>query len=154
MSRPSFVAAIPFGWSGFAAGAAALLLAIVVIWAGPFAPQQATGVSLGELAAEIARSAARSAAGLPPPAPEPVARDIDDLLRLLVGLLAALSVILGAVALIRREPREVASSGIALGLLALGIQLFAYAVMMIAGALVVAAVVYALRDTFGGLLGN
>ncbi|MGC9420775.1 MAG: hypothetical protein ACP5EN_17555, partial [Rhodovulum sp.] len=48
------------GWLGFATGAAALILTIVVFWAGPFAPQQTAGVSLGELAAEIAKSAARS----------------------------------------------------------------------------------------------
>ena len=53
------------GWLGFATGASALILTIVIFWAGPFAPQQSAGVSLGELAADIAKSAARSVAGQP-----------------------------------------------------------------------------------------
>ena len=144
----------PLGWSGFVTGAAALILTIVLFWAGPFAPQQSTGVSVGELAAEIAKSAARSVAGQPQPEPVAPPRDIDDYLAIGVGVLAGIAVILGVAALVRHEHKRAAVSGIALGGLAIGFQLFAYAIMMIAGALVVAAVVYALRDAFGDIFGG
>ena len=139
------------GWSGFAMGAAALLLTLVVFWAGPFAPQQTTGVSLGELAAEIAQSAARSVAGQPQPEPVSPPRDIDDYLEILVGVAAGVAIVLGVAALVRHEHKRAAVSGIALGGLAIGVQLFAYTIMMIACALVISAVVYALRDVFGDI---
>lgn len=141
------------GWSGFAMGAVALLLTLVVFWAGPFAPQHSTGISLGELAADIAQSAARSVAGQPQPDPVSPPRNIDDYLEILVGVVAGVAVVLGVAALVRHEHKRAAISGIALGGLAIGVQLFAYTVMMIAGALVVSAVVYALRDVFGDILG-
>jgi hypothetical protein len=53
--------------------------------------------------------------------------------------------------LVRNERRAAAASGIALGLLAVGVQLFAMAVMAIVGALVVAALVYTLKDALGDL---
>lgn len=143
-----------FGWSGFFVGAAALLLTLVVFWAGPFAPQQDAAVSVGELAAEIARSAARSIAGEPPPAPVAQPLTIDDYLNIGLGVLAGIAIVLGVAALIRHEHTRAAASGIALGALAIGVQLFAYAIMMIVGALVLASITYALRDTFGDIFGG
>ncbi|MDX5384114.1 MAG: hypothetical protein LPJ92_13860, partial [Rhodobacterales bacterium] len=112
MSDTSPIARAPLGWSGFAAGAAALILTLVLFWAGPFAPQQSAGVSIGELAAEIAKSAARSVAGQPQPAPVPVPRTIDDHLAVAVGVLAGLAVVLGVASLIRHEHKRAALSGI------------------------------------------
>ena len=154
MSDTSPIARAPLGWSGFAAGAAALILTLVLFWAGPFAPQQSAGVSIGELAAEIAKSAARSVAGQPQPAPVPVPRTIDDHLAVAVGVLAGLAVVLGVASLIRHEHKRAALSGIGLGAAAIGIQLFAYAIMMIAGAVVISGIVYALRDTLGDMFGG
>ena len=142
------------GWLGFIVGAVALILTIVVFWAGPFAPQQTVGVSLGELAAEIAKSAARSVAGQQQPAPVAPARDIDDYLKVGVGTLAGLAIVLGVASVIRRERQGAAVSGIALGGLAVGFQLFAWTVMMIAGTLILASVIYVLRDTFGDIFGG
>jgi len=142
------------GWFGFAVGAVALMLTLVVFWAGPFAPQQSTGVSVGELAAEIARSAARSVAGQPQPDPVVSPRDIDDYLRIAVGTLAGVAIVLGVAALVRHEHKRAAISGIALGGLAVGVQLFAFTIMMIAGALVISAVIYSLRDAFGDIFGG
>ncbi|MDF2233931.1 hypothetical protein P2H44_15325 [Albimonas sp. CAU 1670] len=142
------------GWLGFALGAAALVLGIVVFWAGPFAPQPSAGVGLGELAAEIAKSAARSVAGRPQPAPEAPVRDLDDFLAIGVGLLAGLAIVAGVAALARREPKAAALSGVALGGLAVGFQLFTWTVMLVVGALVIATLVYALRDAFGDIFGG
>ncbi len=151
MTETSEVPRPILGWSGFAMGAVALLLTLVVFWAGPFAPQQATGVSLGELAADIAQSAARSVVGQSQPEPVSPPRDIDDYLEILVGVAAGVAIVLGVAALVRHEHKRAAVSGIALGGLAIGVQLFAYTIMLIAGALVISAVVYALRDAFGDI---
>lgn len=158
MSQSVASPAQTLGWIGFATGAAALILTLVIFWAGPFAPQQAPGVSIGELTADIAKSAVRSIAGQPQP--EPVAQpwNIDNYLEIGVGLLAGLAIVIGVAALIRHEQRRVAISGIALGGLAVGIQLFTYTIMMIVAGLVIAAIIYALRDAFGdifdGILGG
>lgn len=142
------------GWSGFAVGAGALILTLVTFWAGPFGAQQSGGVSIGELAAEIAKSAARSVAGQPQPAPVRPVQTIDDYLNIAVAVMTGIAIVLGIAAMIRHEQKRAALSGIALGVLAVSIQLFTYTVMMFAGALVVFAVVYALRDTFGDIFGG
>lgn len=154
MTETAPAPAATFGWLGFFTGAAALMLTLIVFWAGPFAPQQATGVSLGELAAEVAKSAARSVTGQAPPAPEARPWTIDDTLDLVVGALAGLAIVLGVAAFVRHERRRAALSGIALGGLAVGIQLFAWSIMLIAGALVIIGVMAALRDVFGDIFGG
>jgi len=146
--------AATLGWLGFATGAAALILTLVVFWAGPFAPQQAAGVSLGELAADIAKSAARSVAGQPQPGPVAQPRTIDDYLEIGVALLAGVAIILGVASFVRHERKRAALSGIALGGLAVGIQIFAWSIMLIVGALVIFGITAALRDTFGDIFGG
>ncbi|HKL55853.1 MAG: hypothetical protein ACX93P_12520 [Roseovarius sp.] len=145
------------GWLGFVTGSLALMITIVIFWAGPFAPQQSAGVTLGELAAEMAKSAARSVAGQPQPAPPaPVApmRNIDDYLAVGVGLLAGLAIVTGIASFIRHERRRVALSGVTLGGLAVGFQLFTWMVMLIAGVIVITTLVYTMRDAFGGIFGG
>jgi hypothetical protein len=41
--------AAPLGWAGVLTGTLALMLTIIAVWAGPLAPQQALGVSLGDI---------------------------------------------------------------------------------------------------------
>lgn len=142
------------GWLGFATGAAALIATLVIVWAGPFAPQPPTGTGVGALAADIAKAAARSVAGRPQPEPAAVARTIDDFLAIGVACLAGLAIVLGVAALVRREPGRAALSGVALGGLAVGVQLFTATIMLIVGAVVLAAIIYALRDVFGDIFGG
>lgn len=151
--KPTSTAAT-VGWIGFAAGAAALILTLVVFWAGPFAPQQAAGVSLGELTADIVKSAARSVAGQPQPGPVAQPWTIDKYLEVGVGTLAGLAIVIGVTALVRHEQRRVAISGIALGGLAIGLQLFTWSIMLIAGALVIVGIMAALRDVLGDIFGG
>lgn len=143
-----------FGWLGFMIGSAALIMTLVIFWAGPFAPQQAAGVTLGELAADVAKSAARSVAGLEQPEPVAMPRTIDDYLEIAVGVLAGLAIIAGVAAFIRHEAKRVAISGMALGGLAIGIQLFAMTIMMLVSGLVIAGLMYAMRDAFGDIFGG
>lgn len=71
-----------------------------------------------------------------------------------MGTLAGIAIVLGVAALVRHEQKRAAVSGIALGGLAIGVQLFTYTVMMIVGALVISAIIYALRDAFGDIFGG
>lgn len=143
-----------FGWIGFAVGAVALVLTLVTFWAGPFAPQHSAGVTLGELAADIAKAAARSVAGQEQPAPVVAPRTIDDYLEIAVSVLSGLAILIGVAAFVRHEQKRAAMSGIALGGLAMAVQFFAWTVGMIVGGIVLVGVMYALRDTFGGLFGG
>lgn len=146
--------AATLGWIGFSVGAVALVLTLVVFWAGPFAPQQEAGVTLGELAADIAKSAARSVAGRPQPAPVAAPMTVDDYLEIGVGTLAGLAIVIGVASFVRRERRRAALSGIALGGLAVGVQFFAWSVMMLVGGLVIVGIMAALRDVFGEIFGG
>ncbi len=145
--RPAAV----MGWTGFLFGAIALLAAVAVFWAGPFAPQQTTGVSLGELAAETMKSAARNVAGLEQPEPAPVPRDLDDYLQIAVGLIGGLAVVLGTAALARHEARRPAIGGTVLGGCAILFQFFAWYAMALLGVLVIMALLNSLSDAFGGI---
>ena len=90
------------------------------------------------------------------PQPEPVSQPltIDDYLEIGIGVLAGLAVVIGMAALIRHEQKRAAISGIALGGLAVGIQLFAWSVMMIVGGLVIMGIMFALREAFGDIFGG
>ena len=81
-------------------------------------------------------------------------RDIDDYLRIGVGVLAGLSIILGVAALVRYERKRAAVSGIALGGLAVGFQLFTWMMMLFVGGVVICAIIYTLRDAFGDMFGG
>ncbi len=101
-----------FGWSGFALGAAALMLAVVLFWAGPLATPD-PDASLADRMAETARSLIGKTEVV-----EPVAapgRTIDDWLRIAVAGLSGLAVILGLAGLALREPPRPAFSAVTLG---------------------------------------
>ena len=139
------------GWLGFACGAAALLMAVAIFWAGPFAPQQTAGVSLGELAAETVKSAARNVAGLEQPAPAHVPRDVDDYLQVATGVIGSLAVILGAAALVRHEARRPAIAAAALGGCAILFQFFVWYALALLGVLLIMALLNSLSSVFGGV---
>ncbi|WP_281973333.1 hypothetical protein [Ruegeria faecimaris] len=143
-----------FGWIGFSVSAMALLGALFLFWAGPFAPQQSTGVSLGELAAELGKSTLRSAAGLDQPEPVARVRDLDDFLQIGVALLGGLAVILSAIGILRHEKLRPAIAGIAIGIGAILFQFFAFAFFAFLGVLVIMALLNSFSDVFGGLFGG
>lgn len=154
MSDITTPAGTGWGWLSFLLGAAALLAAVLVFWAGPFAPQQTVEVSLGEMAAEVARSAARDVMGMEQPAPEPVARDVDDWLQIGIGGLGALAVIMGVGAITAGGRGRSSAGGVVLGGMAIAFQFFTMYAMALLGVLLVMAVIYALKDVFGGMFGG
>ncbi|SMO80717.1 hypothetical protein [Ruegeria faecimaris] len=143
-----------FGWIGFSVSAMALLGALFLFWAGPFAPQQSTGVSLGELAAELGKSTLRSAAGLDQPEPLTPSRDLDDYLQIGVALLGGLAIVLSAIGILRHEKLRPAIAGIAIGIGAILFQFFAFAFFAFLGVLVIMALLNSFSDVFGGLFGG
>ncbi len=143
-----------FGWVGFCVSAIALLGALFLFWAGPFAPQQSTGVSLGELAAELGKSTLRSAAGLDQPEPVARARDLDDFLQIGVALLGGLAIILSAIGILRHEKLRPAIAGIAIGIGAILFQFFAFAFFAFLGVLIIMALLNSFSDVFSGLFGG
>ena len=129
-------------WSGtgFFLGAGALLLAVIQFWAGPFAPQPETAVSLGELSAEVGKSMLRSWVGIDPPPPEPLPWDIDRILQTVAAGLGALAIVLALVGFVRRENWRYAVGAAALGGSAILFQLFIWVVVVIAFVLIVGAI--------------
>ena len=143
------------GWFAFALGAASLILVLVHFWSGPFAPQQSTGVSIGELAGEIKDSAIRSLKGEEQPAPVAAPWDIDRVLKAVAAVLTGGAVILGLVSILRHEPYRIGTYGAALGIGAILFQLFTWTIMAIIGGLIIIAIVESLGlsgifDGFGG----
>ena len=143
-----------FGWIGFVTGAVALLMALVVFWAGPFAPQQSAGVSLGELAAEIGKSAMRSAAGLEQPKPVAQARNLDDYLKIAVAVLGGIAIILAAAGLIQHERARPAIAALALGGGAILFQFFTWMVLAVLGVILISALLQSFGDTFLSIFGG
>ncbi len=147
-------AAPVFGWIGFCTAAIALFAALFVFWAGPFAPQQSAGVSLGELAAEIGKSTLRSAAGLEQPKPVARTRDLDDYLSVAVAMIGALSIVLSVIGILRHERLRPAVAGISIGVGAILFQFFAFAFFAFLGVLIVMALLNSFSDVFSGLFGG
>ncbi len=143
-----------FGWIGFLLAAIALLAALFVFWAGPFAAQQSTGVSLGELAAELGKSTLRAAAGLDQPEPVARVRDMDDFLRIGVAMLGGIAIVLSSVGLLRHERMRPAIAGIVIGAGAILFQFFAWAFFAFLGVLVIMALLNSFSDVFTGLFGG
>ena len=133
---------------GFLLGAAALVLVFVQFWAGPFAPQDSTGVTIGELAATIKQAAIDKATGAPKAAPESARWDIDRVLSVVAAIVAAGAVIFGAYSLAQRGPRWMAISAIVLGAAAATFQFFIMAFFAIIGL----ALIYMILQQFDGIL--
>ncbi len=143
-----------FGWIGFCLAAMALFAALFVFWAGPFAPQQSTGVSLGELAAEFGKSTLRAAAGLEQPEPVAQTRDLDDFLQIGVAMLGGLAIVVSAIGILRHERMRPAIAGVTIGVGAILFQFFAMAFFAFLGALIIMGLLHSFSDVFGGLFGG
>jgi len=137
------------GFIGFGMGAAALMIVLVHFWAGPFSPQQRVSVTVGEIAADIRQAAVRKLKGLPQPKPAAAPWDSDRILKLIAALFAGAAVVTGVVSLVRRETWRPAAGGIALGLGAIAFQVFTWAILVVAGALILVAIIQNITGILG-----
>lgn len=137
------------GLFGLAMGAIALMTVLVHFWVGPFSPQQRTTVTVGEIAAEIRQAAVRKLKGTPQPKPVSAPWDSDRILKLITALLSGAAVVAGVVGLVRRETWRPAVGGIALGTGAIAFQVFTWAILLVAGALILVAIIQNITGILG-----
>lgn len=139
------------GWGHVAlgAGALALLLAMLNIFAGPFAPQPSVGAAIGEIAGEMRAAALRAATGAPQPAPEPRGWDIDRVLMLAAPLVGVVAIVLSMIAALRGEQYRLAGYGATLGAGAIVFQFVWWIALLIAGVILLVAIVENIGDILG-----
>ncbi|SEN94599.1 hypothetical protein [Palleronia pelagia] len=130
-------------------GATALLVAMIHIFGGPFAPQQPVGVSIGEIAGDIRASAWRAVTGAPQPAPVPRGWDIDRVLGLAGPVIGALAVGLAAISVSRRGSTRLAAMATGLGLSAITFQFIWWLAVLMACVALLISIVEAVGDIFG-----
>ncbi|WP_420863607.1 hypothetical protein [Algirhabdus cladophorae] len=152
-TSPTFDQKPVLGVIGFFVGAAAILLVLIHFWAGPFAPQQPAGVTLGELAGDIAKNAARKAIGLDPAEQDliPQVWDIDRYLEIIAPILAGLAGIFGVAGLVCNEKWRFSGAAILFAVVAVVFQLFAFTILMLVGVLLIYAILSSLN--LGSLVG-
>jgi hypothetical protein len=139
-------------WGHFAigAGALALSLAMLHVFGGPFAPQPSAGTTVGEIAGEMRAAALRALNGEPQPAPVPRGWDIDRVLMVAAPLVGVLAIVLSMVAALRREGLRLAGYGAALGVGAIVFQTVWWIAMLIAGVVLLVAIIENAGEILGG----
>ena len=138
------------GLIGSIVGAAALLMVLVQTFAGPFAPQQKIGVTIGEIVVDIHQTIKKKLRHEPLPKPTAKSWNIDNWLVLVSSALAVIAILVGCVALARREQIHLSSAAIALGASAILAKLFIWVALLIAGAIIL----YAIITNFGDIIGS
>jgi hypothetical protein len=139
----------PYSYASLALGAIALVTALVSVFAGPFTPQPATGVAIGELAAEIREAAQRALSGEAQPEPQVAPWDIDRFLAVAVPALGVTGLLLAITGFIRREPHRATLCATLICVGAMMAQFVLWAVLVIAGAIIIAAVLHNIGDILG-----
>ncbi|MEM7359921.1 MAG: hypothetical protein AAF431_12545 [Pseudomonadota bacterium] len=134
-----------YSFIGIAFGAAALLLALVHFWAGPFSPQPSLEQSVAETAVAIKEATLSALKGEEIPASTRSSdRDLDEIARLATAVMGGLAIILGVLGYAQREPLRVAGGAGLLGGIAIAFQFFAFAL----GAIIVVILVAAVLSNF------
>ena len=134
-----------FGFIGIAIGAAALLLALVHFWAGPFSPQPTLEQTVAEKAVSIKEATIAALKGEEPVKVKRKGMDADEILRLVTAILGGLAIIIGVFGYAKKEPLRVAGGAAVLGSVAIAFQFAAVAL----GAIVVAILVGAVLSQIG-----
>ena len=130
------------GIVGIGIGAAALLLALVHFYAGPFAPQPSLEQTVAEKAVAIRDATVAALSGEEYEDASQQARqfDADRVASVATAVLGGLAVILAVVAVALGEPYRVAGGAVFLGVAALAFQFFALALGVLVLAILIAAV--------------
>lgn len=139
------------GITAFVLGSLALLMVLAHFWVGPLAPQQRVGVTVGEIAGEVRQAALRKLKGESPAQAAAPSRPwtTDRILDLVKALVAGLALIAGCASLVRRESRRPAIAGMALGASAIAFQAFTWAILVVAGAIIISAIIYNVDTILG-----
>lgn len=133
------------GWVGIALGAAALILALVHFYAGPFSPQPTLEDVVAEKAVAIKRATVAALKGENPPAREDARRlDADRLAHGAVAVMGGIAVVLAVIGFARKEAPRVAGGAVCLGVAAIAFQFLTVALGVIVLAILIASVVGAL----------
>ena len=130
-----------FSFTGIAIGAAALLLAVVHFWAGPFSPQPTLEQTVAEKAVSIKEATIAALKGEEPKAPvKRSSMDTDQILSLATAVLGGLAIILGVFGYAKKEALRVAGGAAVLGGSAIAFQFAVLALGAIVLAILIAAV--------------
>lgn len=130
------------GFIGIAIGAAALLMAIVHFWAGPFSPQPSLEKTVAEKAVAIKNATIAALKGEQiDDVVSPRKIDLDQGFRITTSVLGGLGIILGVVSFARREPLRVGGGAAFLGGAAVAFQFAVVALGAIILAILIGAVI-------------
>lgn len=112
------------GFFGIGIGGAALLLALIHFWAGPFAPQPTLEQTVVEKATAVKEAAVAAFKGEQREIPQKSASyDIDRIISIVVAALGGLAIILAVIAFAAKEAARAASGAAVLGCGAIAFQL-------------------------------
>ena len=140
-----------FSFAAIGLGGIGLFIALLVIYAGPFAPQPDVGTAIGEIAGNMRAAAWRAFLGLEQPESTIVQRgwDIDRILMTAAPAAGVLGVVMAITAYIRREPRRIASCGMALSVCAIFVQVLLIILMIVAGIMLLISIIENMDSIFG-----
>lgn len=143
---------MPFSCAAILFGASAMFLALLVVYAGPFAPQPDIGTSIGEIAGNMRAAAQRAVQGVPQPEATTIARnwDIDRVLMAATPALGVLGLVMAVVALIRHEPKRAAACGMAISVAAIFVQVVLIVALIVAGAILLVGIMQNMDSILGG----
>lgn len=148
-----FPGPIPFRRTGFwavALGALALLLVFIQFAAPSFESRPSAASQIGEIAGEIRRAAWRSFLGLPAPAPEATSPGLLVYVAVVAPVLGIVAIVLSAISGFMRENWRYAVYGAALGGAAVVFQFMWWVALLVAGVLLLTAIIENIGDIFGG----
>ena len=142
-----------WGLWAIAAGAIAVVLVCIQIFGPPAEPQPSAAQQIGEIAGEMKRSAWRAFLGMEPepPAPQPDPSLVSQYLPIAGPVLGVLAIVLAVVSALMRENWRLATYGTVLGASAVLMQMFWWVALLIAGVILLAAVIENLGGFFSFL---
>lgn len=122
-----------WGLASILLGAIALIVTCIVMFAGPFAPQQSIGTSIGQIIGDISLSAFNTVRGEALPPPETAPWNIDRVLIITGPILAVFAFLAATVSAFRHDPWRLPTYGAVLGASAIVMQFLWWVVLIIAG---------------------
>jgi hypothetical protein len=132
----------PLGLVAVLCGGVSLVAAVLHFFVGPIAPSQPVEASLAEFAVDVRNAVIAELAGEEyEGAPNGQRWDADRILDLGTVVVGLAAILLAVASFIRREDLRMAGSAVALGGGAIAFQFIALAILMVVGAIVVAAII-------------